>query len=134
MPDTPDLSRRALFRHPARLLTPARSPQNPPAAAPAAAPTPPPRLTAVIQNTCLAENGAYCRTCGEACPDGAIRFHLLPQGRARADVNPDRCTGCGDCLFPCPVSAIRLDPVQPAASPPAGVLPAGVPLAGAPAP
>lgn len=129
MPDMPDLSRRALFRRPARLLTPARCPQDlpPPVASAVSVPTRPPRLTAVIQNTCLAENGAYCRTCGEACPDGAIRFHLLPQGRGRADVDPDRCTGCGDCLFPCPVSAIRLDPAQPAGSPPAGLPLSGVP-------
>ena len=72
------LSRRALFTRPAP--APARPP------------------LAVIAATCLAENGAYCRTCADACPEGAIRFHLLPRGRARADVDADRCTGCGDCL------------------------------------
>ncbi|MFV3077913.1 4Fe-4S dicluster domain-containing protein [Niveispirillum fermenti] len=63
---------------------------------------------AVIASTCLAENGAYCRTCAETCPEGAIRFHLLPRGRARADVETDRCTGCGDCLASCPVDAVKL--------------------------
>lgn len=112
MSETPDLSRRGLFRRPARLLQaiPGRPEQ---AAPPPAAMTLPPRQVATIGDTCLAENGAYCRTCGEACPEAAIRFHLLPQGRARADVDADRCTGCGDCLFPCPVTAIRLDPAQP---------------------
>lgn len=84
------LSRRALFARPT-----------------AAEPPPGPAL-AIIAATCLAENGAYCRTCGEACPEGAIRFHLLPRGRARADVDVDRCTGCGDCLSPCPAGAISL--------------------------
>lgn len=122
MPETPDLSRRALFRRPARLLNtiperPEQALQPPPPEATAL----PPRQVAIIGDTCLAENGAYCRTCGEACPEAAIRFHLLPQGRARADVDADRCTGCGDCLFPCPVTAIRLDPA------PSGRLPAGDP-------
>ncbi|MBJ7414611.1 MAG: 4Fe-4S binding protein [Niveispirillum sp.] len=82
------LSRRTLFARPA--------------------PTPGTPPMAVITAACLAENGAYCRTCADACPEGAIRFHLLPRGRARADVDTDRCNGCGDCLPPCPADAIRL--------------------------
>lgn len=74
---------------------------------PPAEPPPGPPL-AVIAATCLAENGAYCRTCAEACPQGAIRFHLLPRGRARADVDALRCTGCGDCVAPCPAGAVQL--------------------------
>jgi ferredoxin-type protein NapF len=70
--------------------------------------TPAQSALAIISANCLAENGAYCRTCADACPEGAIRFHLLPRGRARADVDADRCTGCGDCLLPCPANAIRL--------------------------
>lgn len=88
------LSRRALFR---RLPAPASAP-----------PVGPP--LAVIAAHCLAETGAYCRTCGDACPEGAIRFLLQPRGRARADVDGDRCTGCCDCLAPCPVGAIQLTP------------------------
>lgn len=80
------LSRRTLFARP----DPVRSP------------------LAMISANCLAETGAYCRTCADACPEGAIRFHLLPGGCARADVDADRCNGCGDCLQPCPVNAIRL--------------------------
>lgn len=100
----PALSRRALF---AGTRT----------AAPAALPTvnalpesqqPGARQVADISAACLAERGAYCRTCGEACPEDAIRFHLLPQGRARADVAADRCTGCAECLAACPADAIAL--------------------------
>lgn len=65
---------------------------------------------ATIAAHCLAETGAYCRTCGDACPEAAIRFLLQPRGRARADVDDARCTGCGDCLPPCPVDAIQLTP------------------------
>ena len=63
---------------------------------------------AIISASCLAEKGAYCRTCADACGEGAIRFHLLPRGRARADVDADRCNGCGDCLLPCPAGAITI--------------------------
>jgi ferredoxin-type protein NapF len=90
----PRLSRRALFGR-------APAPVNAPPAGP---------LLAIIAAHCLAETGAYCRTCGDACPEAAIRFLLQPRGRARADVDGDRCTGCGDCLSPCPVGAIQLAP------------------------
>lgn len=92
------LSRRALF---------GRGP-DPAIPRPADLPVGPP--LAIIAAHCLAETGAYCRTCGDACPEGAIRFLLQPRGRARADVDGDRCNGCGDCLGPCPVGAIQLAP------------------------
>ncbi|WP_114395320.1 4Fe-4S binding protein [Oleisolibacter albus] len=108
----PSLSRRALFT---RALAPRPA---------VAAPAPPaeaevPQL-AVVTARCLAENGAYCRTCDEACPEVAIRFHLLLQGRARAAVLAERCTGCGACLPVCPVGAITLSAGSlPASSSPA---------------
>ncbi|OYQ34600.1 hypothetical protein CHU95_11395 [Niveispirillum lacus] len=89
----PMLSRRALFGRPQPSGT---TPADPP-------------LAMTIAH-CLAETGAYCRTCGDACPEGAIRFLLRSGGRARADVDGERCTGCGHCLPPCPVNAIRLIP------------------------
>lgn len=112
------LSRRALFRKPAVLAglasepvpAPAPLPISP-AISPAISPeSPVAPVIAAIADSCLNENGAYCRTCGEVCPEGAIRFHLLPRGRARVDVEADRCTGCGDCLPPCPVGAVSLPP------------------------
>lgn len=96
---TATLSRRAFFGRPA---APGETPQ-PVEAAP---------MLAMIAATCLAENGAYCRTCGDACPEDAIRFRLMPRGRSRVDVDADRCTGCGDCLPPCPAGAISLSPAM----------------------
>jgi ferredoxin-type protein NapF len=41
---------------------------------------------ALIGDLCLAEAGIVCRSCGEACPDSAIRFRprvgLPPQAKA----------------------------------------------------
>ncbi|MFV3127173.1 4Fe-4S dicluster domain-containing protein [Niveispirillum sp. KHB5.9] len=95
---TTTLSRRAFFGR-------ATAPSEP--AERSAAP-----MLAAIADTCLAENGAYCRTCGDACAQDAIRFRLMPRGRSRVDVDADRCTGCGDCLAPCPAGAISLAPAK----------------------
>ena len=55
----------------------------------------------------------YCRQCGNApcataCPEEAIRFDR--QLRAWL-VDEELCTGCGECVEPCPFDAIWLGPV-----------------------
>ena len=55
----------------------------------------------------------YCRQCrnalcAAACPEEAIQFD--DQLRAWL-VDDDLCTGCGECVEPCPFDAIWLDPI-----------------------
>jgi ferredoxin-type protein NapF len=69
---------------------------------------PPWPLTAVIADGCLSAQGVVCRSCGESCPEGAIRFRLRLGGRAAPLVDADLCSGCGGCFRVCPVGAISL--------------------------
>ena len=49
-----------------------------------------------------------CRTCGESCAPGAIRFRIEAGGVSAPQVDLAACTGCGDCVPACPVAAITL--------------------------
>ena len=69
---------------------------------------PPWAMVAAIGTDCLAARGVECRVCGEACPEGAIRFHLQRGGVARPVLDAGRCTGCGACIGPCPTRAIAM--------------------------
>lgn len=71
---------------------------------------PPWPLTAVIGDGCLSSQGVICRSCGEICPEGAIRFRLRPGGRAHPLLDGDVCSGCGECFRVCPVGVISLQP------------------------
>jgi len=66
------------------------------------------RLKALVKPSCLAFSQVVCRTCGEHCPENAIRFPPVLGGAARPEVNPAQCTGCGACFAPCPNGAIEL--------------------------
>ena len=99
------MSRRALFMRPAAV---AAGTDDAVSAVADTIDAPAELQIAQIAASCLNENGAYCRSCGEMCPEGAIRFHLMPRGRARVDVDAERCTGCGDCVSPCPVGAVTI--------------------------
>jgi len=59
--------------------------------------------------SCLARNGVLCRTCGDVCPEGAIRFPPLLGRIALPSLDLERCTRCGDCVTACPVAALTLD-------------------------
>jgi ferredoxin-type protein NapF len=65
-------------------------------------------LKAIIAPTCLALKQVVCRSCGESCPIGAIRFRLSVGAVARPEVDLAACTGCGACYGPCPVSAVAI--------------------------
>ena len=73
-----------------------------------AAPPPAPAVAAAIGEVCLARRGIVCRTCGDACPERAIRFPPLLGRAAQPLLSLEACTGCGDCLPVCPVAAIAL--------------------------
>lgn len=62
---------------------------------------------AVIGNSCFAIGGVVCQTCGDCCPEAAIRFRPRLGGPAVPSIAPDRCNGCGVCNAVCPAGAIR---------------------------
>ena len=61
-----------------------------------------------IDASCLTRHGVVCRTCGEQCETGAIRFHIGARGVATPTLDAAQCTGCGACIAPCPSAAIRV--------------------------
>ena len=67
---------------------------------------------ALIGDLCLAEAGILCRTCGDACPDTAIRFRPRIGLPPQAIVNEAACTGCGECVSACPGEAITLGAIS----------------------
>lgn len=66
-------------------------------------------LTARIADSCLAFRGVICRSCAEACDEGALAFGLRVGGAAEPILSTDRCTGCGFCVRVCPVQAVRIE-------------------------
>jgi len=63
---------------------------------------------AVIADSCLARRHIHCQSCGDVCPEAAIRFRPRLGGPPLPDVRPESCTGCGDCLPVCPTGAISI--------------------------
>ena len=56
---------------------------------------------------CLSHLGVHCRTCQDHCPEDAIRFKLVPGGRATLKIDLSACIGCGACASACPVDAVE---------------------------
>jgi ferredoxin-type protein NapF len=79
----------------------------PPESAPATSPHAERRAS--IGPRCIAyTENVFCRSCGDACEPGAIRFSPQLGGMSLPTVLQERCTGCGDCVPVCPASAILL--------------------------
>ncbi|MBG5010027.1 ferredoxin-type protein NapF [Pseudomonas aeruginosa] len=72
---------------------------------------------ATIGEACLALAGIHCRSCQDACEPAAIRFRPAPGGVALAELDSQRCNGCGACLAPCPSQAIQLRALSTKESP-----------------
>jgi ferredoxin-type protein NapF len=66
-------------------------------------------VKAAVGTRCLSAAGIECRVCGECCEVGAIRFRPRLGGPAQPELESGRCTGCGACFGPCPVSAIAME-------------------------
>lgn len=94
MADNPDLNRRSFLR--GRLAERRGSAVSP---------------VAVIAPFCFAFQGIVCMSCRDACPTGSVQFHLAAGG-ARPKIEPDACTGCGDCSQACPANAISLSAAE----------------------
>jgi ferredoxin-type protein NapF len=61
-----------------------------------------------VLSGCLTHRGVFCRSCADDCEPAAIMFRPLVGAVARPTINPNRCTGCGDCRANCPVKAVIL--------------------------
>ena len=68
---------------------------------------------AVVGDACLPRRGIDCRVCGETCESSAIRFAPRLGGPPLPLIDAAACTGCADCLAPCPADAITLRPAAP---------------------
>lgn len=66
-------------------------------------------LHAEFSDSCLAARGITCQVCADQCPTNAIRF---PPRLAPVTATPvlvlSACNGCGACVAPCPVRAVRM--------------------------
>lgn len=63
---------------------------------------------ALIGPACLPQKGVECRVCGDYCDARAIRFTPRIGGSPLAEIDPEKCTGCGACVVPCPVAALTI--------------------------
>ena len=66
--------------------------------------------TATVTDACLAKQGVACQSCGESCPENAIRFRPRLGGPFLPELDEQLCTGCGACIQLCPAGAIATKP------------------------
>lgn len=58
--------------------------------------------------SCLANRGVLCMVCADHCAPRAIRLASGAYAIATPILDPTACTGCGACVAPCPVGALRM--------------------------
>lgn len=61
-----------------------------------------------VSEACLARQQVECRLCGDFCDTRALRFVPTQGGISQLQLDPAACTGCGACVAPCPVGALRM--------------------------
>ncbi|MCE5249164.1 4Fe-4S binding protein [bacterium] len=73
----------------------------------------------IDRQRCIAwEQGKICLICDEVCPYDAVEFHMVTDEKGtlqRPYVIEDKCVGCGQCEFGCPVNgpaAIHVTPIN----------------------
>lgn len=69
------------------------------------------RPRATVSGACLTYLGVACQSCRDACPESAIRFRPS-RAIAQPEIDGERCSGCGDCLAPCPTQALSITTEQ----------------------
>ncbi|KHF25819.1 ferredoxin-type protein NapF [Solemya velum gill symbiont] len=69
-------------------------------------------LKVQVSDKCLNFTGVVCRSCGDRCAERAIRFRPQIGGKQKLQLDYEMCTGCGACIAPCPVQAVKLIPVS----------------------
>lgn len=86
---------------PEPVFAPGLDPAAPPAAATAFS-----HRAAILAEDCLAAAGVHCQSCGDACPEAAIRFRPRIGGPPLPELSVPACTGCGACIATCPAGAV----------------------------
>lgn len=71
------------------------------------------KLDVEVKSSCLSMNSIVCRSCFDYCDVRAIHFRLISGAVAIPDIDAGRCTGCGACLFACPVNAVSIKNASP---------------------
>jgi len=66
------------------------------------------QLAAIVNDSCLANQGIWCQSCKDACAPNAIIFKPAIGKAPHPDINLEACTGCGACVSPCPNNSISL--------------------------
>ena len=64
----------------------------------------------VIGDACFTVSGTVCQTCGDHCPEAAIRFPVRRSGPAVPSLTLERCGGCDASIAACPAGAISTQP------------------------
>lgn len=67
-------------------------------------------LAVINPDTCLAYHGTVCTACVDHCP---VENCMTMEG-GRPQIDAETCTGCGVCLYVCPVEGSAVDLISKA--------------------
>lgn len=71
------------------------------------------QLDVSVNSKCLSLNAIVCRACGDNCEPQAIHFNMKLGGISEPQISLDDCTGCGACMYVCPIDgAIQIKPQE----------------------